>query len=347
MSATFFDDVPEVTDVSKQITDKVVEVVQVGIPNNNVPKEISTALVKLDDSHWWNDVQDFFSPKQHPERIVILGAIVAIIGYYCLSTQTKLLNDIIQERYHNIDFDDVAMYYINLDRSTKRRAEFERQTYEQGLNVTRFPAIDGRKIKNEIINQVLGHPRSARFKRSVLLNNRKNIGHFGCFLSHIQVYRTFLKTNKPYCLIFEDDAEFKTLTFKKDVDTHMGNIPNDWDIILFGFHTADDLHYGKNQKTFLKNNIFHKLEHFTGLQGYMINRQSCEKLLNKLVNPTWYIDWEISKLASNDEFNIYGVYKPIVCQPACYTVKFDNPQLFMHYIQDCKHGGGMATTFSE
>ena len=38
MSATFFDDVPGVTDVSKQITDKVVEVVQVGIPNNQCSK---------------------------------------------------------------------------------------------------------------------------------------------------------------------------------------------------------------------------------------------------------------------------------------------------------------------
>ena len=127
----------------------------------------------------------------------------------------------------------------------------------------------------------------------------------------------------------------------------MGNVPDDWDIVLFGFHTADDLHDGKNQNTFLKNDIFHKLDYWTGMQAYLLNKKSCDKLLKQLIHPEWYLDWAISELTKKGEFNVYAAFKPIVCQPACYTVKFDNPQLKMHYIQDCKHGGGMATTFSE
>ena len=72
-----------------------------------------------------------------------------------------------------------------------------------------------------------------------------------------------------------------------------------------------------------------------------------DKLLEKLVHPEWYLDWAIADLTKEGNFNVYAVFKPIVCQPACYTVKFDNPHLRMHYIQDCKYGGGMATTFSE
>lgn len=247
----------------------------------------------------------------------------------------------------NIDFDDIDMYYINLDRAHKRRADLETQFKQQDLQVKRFPAVDARKLPNEAVAKVLQHPRSQNFLKSVLVDNRKNIGHFGCFLSHIGVYNEFMKSDKPYCLIFEDDAEFKTPTFKKDVNMHMGNVPDDWDIVLFGFHTADDLHYGKNQDTFLKDNIFHNLEHFTGLHGYLINKRSCAKLMEKVMNPEWYLDWEIAKLTKEGHFKIYGVFEPLVCQPACYTLKFDNKHFFMHHILNCKWGGGMATTFSE
>jgi GR25 family glycosyltransferase involved in LPS biosynthesis len=247
----------------------------------------------------------------------------------------------------NIDFDDIDMYYINLDRAHKRRADLEFQFKQQDLQVKRFPAVDARKLPNEAVAKVLQHPRSQNFLKSVLVDNRKNIGHFGCFLSHIGVYNEFMKSDKPYCLIFEDDAEFKTPTFKKDVNMHMGNVPDDWDIVLFGFHTADDLHYGKNQDTFLKDNIFYNLENWTGTHGYLINKRSCAKLLEKLMNPEWYLDWAMSGLVKQGHFKVYAVFEPLVCQPACYTLKFDNKHFFMHHILNCKWGGGMATTFSE
>jgi glycosyl transferase, family 25 len=250
------------------------------------------------------------------------------------------------EKEH-INFKDIDSYYINLDRSVKRRNEFERQCVDQDLSVQRFSAVDGQKIPDEMVKEVLHHPNSEHFLNSVLIDDRKNIGHFGCFLSHIGVYHKFMESDKPYCLIFEDDAEFKTDTFKADVNRHMGNVPKDWDIVLFGFHTADDLHHDKNQDTFLKDNIFHNLEHWTGLQGYMINKKSCQQLLEKLAHPSWYIDWEISDLTKAGDFKVYGVFEPLVCQPACYTMKFDNKHMLMNHIQNCKWGGGMATTFSE
>ena len=65
------------------------------------------------------------------------------------------------------------------------------------------------------------------------------------------------------------------------------------------------------------------------------------------MDPEWYLDWEISELTTKGHFKVYGVFEPLVCQPACYTLKFDNKNLKMHHILNCKKGGGMATTFSE
>ena len=302
-------------------------------------KVTSTALDKVEEQFAF-DIHD----KVVPFAIFVMISIVLMIYSYNHVKHEGFMNFFTKT---NIDFNDIDMYYINLDRAQKRRYDLEKQFMEQDLQVKRFPAVDARKLPNETVAKVLQHPRSGNFLKSVLIDNRRNIGHFGCFLSHIGVYNEFMQSDKPYCLIFEDDAEFKTHTFRKDVNRHMGNVPDDWDIVLFGFHTADDLHHGKNQDTFLKDNIFHNLEHFTGLHGYLINKRSCAKLMEKVMNPEWYLDWEIANLTKEGHFKVYGVFEPLVCQPACYTLKFDNKHFFMHHILNCKWGGGMATTFSE
>ena len=352
-------------DSEKSIFDPTVKVEEMKVEGKKVeqpkveqPKKKTSTVLTTSDKSFIDEISDYFEKLSVDgmsiddlsiddlsiEHIVIV-IICCIIGYGVYNYINKEGFKLFEKQ--NIDFKDIDMYYINLDRATKRRAEFERQCKEQNLQVKRHEAVDGRRVSDELIEKVLSHPRSEDFKNSILIDNRMNIGHFGCFLSHIGVFQKFMESDKPYCLIFEDDAEFKTDTFKRDVNRHMGNVPDDWDIVLFGFHTADDLHYGKNQKTFLKDNIFHKLEHWTGTHAYLIHKKSCEKLLEKLVHPEWYLDWAISGLATEGKFNVYAVFKPIVCQPACYTVKFENPHLRMHYIQDCKYGGGMATSFSE
>tara|TARA_Y100000389_G_scaffold24325_3_gene21025 strand:- start:10092 stop:11045 length:954 start_codon:yes stop_codon:yes gene_type:complete len=303
------------------------------------PLHNTTSLDKKDEQVLLNINKYYAIPF-----IICILFLIAILHSYFMFRKEGFMNFFTKT---NIDFNDIDMYYINLDRAHKRRADLEKQFIDQDMKVKRFPAVDARKLPNEVVAEVLQHPRSKNFLISVLVDNRKNIGHFGCFLSHVGVYNEFMKSDKPYCLIFEDDAEFKTSTFKQDVNRHMGNVPDDWDIVLFGFHTADDLHYGKNQDTFLKDNIFHNLEHFTGLHGYLINKRSCAKLMEKVMSPEWYLDWEIANLTKAGHFKVYGVFEPLVCQPACYTIKFDNKHLQMHHILDCKWGGGMATTFSE
>ena len=299
----------------------------------------STKLIEYES----NDIYEWITDNT---GMVFFGTIIllCLISLFALYRQEGFMNIFVTK---NIDFKDIDMYYINLDRADKRRSVFEEESQKQGLQVKRFSAVDGQTIPDETVKEVLPHPESEDFVNSVLVDDRKNIGHFGCFLSHIGVYQEFMDSTKPYCIIFEDDCEFKTTSFKKDVNKHMGNIPKDWDIVLFGFHTADDLHYGKNQDTYLKDNIFHQLEHFTGLHGYMINKRSCETLLNNLQAPSWYLDWEIGNLVKEGHLKVYAVFEPLVCQPTCYTIKFDNKHLQMHHILNCKQGGGMATTFSE
>jgi len=340
--------VKKVDEVVKKV-DEVVKKVEQEVPNIEPITEVSSDTSIVD--HVIDYIKEIFYPfDQNIGNILLAIFTLATIGYiiYELIEKEGFVNKVsgIMDKQY-INFNDIDMYYINLDRATKRKAEFERQSKQQDLDVKRYSAIEGRTIPDEIIEQVLGHPKSEDFKHSILVDDRKQIGHFGCFLSHIGIYQGFMESDKPYCLIFEDDAEFKTETFKRDVNRHMGNMPPDWDIVLFGFHTADDLHHDKNKNTFLKNDIFHNMEHWTGTHAYLINKKSCQQLLEKLVNPEWYLDWAISGLVQEGKIKAYAVFEPLVCQPACYTIKFDNKHMKMHHIQNCKYGGGMTTTFSE
>lgn len=68
--------------------------------------------------------------------------------------------------------------YINLDRRTDRRAEFESECQRIGLHVDRFPAV------------------------------AEQPGFVGCHKSHLAVLRMARDNNWDHVLIFEDDFQF-------------------------------------------------------------------------------------------------------------------------------------------
>ena len=176
-------------------------------------------------------------------------------------------------------FDNSDIYFINLDRATRRRDNVYKQFKDQGLNGQRFPAVNGQEIH-------LDDPSYQSYLRHMKWwyeKDHKRKGHFACFLSHMKIYETFLQSDKEYCLIFEDDVEFLNKTFKRDVMNHMRHVPEDWDIVLFGYHIDDSDRRVKkgNAGSRLIHNILN-ITYFTGLHGYMINKRSAQILYSHL-----------------------------------------------------------------
>lgn len=96
-------------------------------------------------------------------------------------------------------------FYINLDRRTDRRAEFEGECSRMGLQVERFPAIV--------------HPLGG--------------GH-GCASSHLQVLKLARKRRYVSVMIFEDDFEF--LVSKDEFARVVSSLPHDYDVVMFGYN---------------------------------------------------------------------------------------------------------------
>lgn len=261
--------------------------------------------------------------------LLIIGLIIIILSLISYFVYYKFFRIIVDETL----FDNMAMYYINLDRSPDRRKSMEQMCASQGINPERFPAIDGKLLD-------LDDPKYEKALKKIkwwfLVDNKKNVGHFGCYLSHMAVFEKFLKTDKEYCFILEDDAEILVRDIKYEIMKNMKNLPIGWDILLLGYEVNGGPNGIKmvrngNKNTKLKDGLLN-LNYFTGLQGYIINRNCAKKLIENLQKLDWIIDWNMCYLAEKGILNIYGVYPPIVCQPAVHMIEIND----INYKYNCQ-----------
>ena len=287
--------------------------------NNNINENIS----KIDNG------LDYLIDKLELKDLIIIILIIII---------TSLLSYFVYNHFvsHKIDeslFDNMAMYYINLDRSKDRRKSIEMMCSRHGLYPNRFPGVDGKLLD-------LDAPKYANALKKIkwwfLIENKKNVGHFGCYLSHMSIFEKFLKTDKEYCFILEDDAEFITSNLKEGITENMKNLPKDWDILLLGYEVNGgpkgykEVREG-NKDTKLKDGLLN-LKYFTGLQGYIITRNCAQKLIENLQIMDWIIDWNMCYLAQRGILNIYGVFPPLVCQPAVHMIQIND----IDYKYNCR-----------
>ena len=137
----------------------------------------------------------------------------------------------------------------------------------------------------------------------------------GCALAHIKTWKTFLSTNEPYCVIFEDDAVFEP-DFRTKFDICFKHTPSDYDIFYIGC-----LH---NKNLFNKNiNQYIKIpDCFLGTHSYVLSRKGAIKLLKLLDKGIYtHIDAMIYNLFLNNELIVYSNIERLV-----YQTSTDNPK---------------------
>jgi len=115
------------------------------------------------------------------------------------------------------------IYWINLAKSTERRANMESIFQDhvfRDIPIVRFDAVNGYVGDNSIETRL-------RIKTPVL----KRV-EYACLLSHLETIRAFSETDYPIAMIMEDDI---TLEYKRYWATTIRNIENnapyDWEIL--------------------------------------------------------------------------------------------------------------------
>lgn len=225
-------------------------------------------------------------------------------------------------------FRNMSVFYINLNRSPDRRADMERMLSKHGLIAERHEAVDGKLVNiddpkyDRILSRLKPH-----FKETP-----SRLGHLGCMLSHMGVYRRFLEAGTKYCLIMEDDCTFTCSDFKAEVNRVLEVHGEHMDMLLCGYHIDKDFHptHETNNLPINYTNGAITVRQFTGLHCYILTRACAERFVEQITAPAWYIDWEISKMCVDGTIRALGVFPPIACQPATHRIHVGNIRHDLH-----------------
>jgi GR25 family glycosyltransferase involved in LPS biosynthesis len=167
---------------------------------------------------------------------------------------------------------DLDIYVINLEKRKNKKDKIMNEMAKYKLKANIFNGIDGEKLnlddleKDNVINR--------NYNKK---NNIKELrrGEIGCSLSHFEVWKKLLKSDKNYCLILEDDAYFVD-DFKNKLNIILNEVKDSkWDILYLNenctryFKNCDGKPYTKN--TIRPENIGY------GMYGYIIKKDFIKK----------------------------------------------------------------------
>jgi len=160
----------------------------------------------------------------------------------------------------------------------------------------------------------------------------------GCALSHIKVWKDFIKRDnkdEKYIMIFEDDVVLEK-HFKQSVIYSLMNVPINYDILYLGcfgcdknnvsnVYEASTLLYGKNKRTGYINSYISIPEIAYALHGYILSKKGASKLLELLKNNVNdHIDMKIHLLASKEKIDSYVTTPRLAYQTSTDTGKSEN-----------------------
>lgn len=233
------------------------------------------------------------------------------------------------------------VYYINLDKNTKRNSELKKTYAASDLQImplNRFPAIVGKEVVLEdwLAPETIKEVKETDRTRLRTHHYQLTRGGVGCFLSHYTLAKQLLAdSTADYYLILEDDIVLKD-DILKETNHYLPILPKDWDIIQLS--TLRKI----NSK--LEGEFF-KPSGFWGMQSYIINKKGAKKLVNE-VNKTkidGQIDAYLSRMIQQNKMNLYITKRRLVIlnedssvsDIQCRVTKkklTDNPYMYKGYL---------------
>jgi len=201
-------------------------------------------------------------------------------------------------------------YVISLKEPDKLITSLE----NKGILARWVEAIDGKKLNNKMIKK----------NTTLLYSIFGSKNSIAIAMSHMKAWKTFLKTNQQYTIIFEDDVIIEN-DFAEKLSINIKNTPNDYDLLYLGcFGCKKSPNVLSTIFSFLGegnvdyrdiNDYINKPFIAVALHAYVISRQGAIKLLKLLEGKIYYyLDYCIQNLSSNNLINVYSLNERIAYQ---------------------------------
>jgi len=219
---------------------------------------------------------------------------------------------------NNID----KVYLINLDTSSDRLENINKQNKFLKLNIIRHVAVYGKDINKKGL-----------IEGGILSKDSKlTDGQIGCYLSHIEVLKKASDENHNIIMILEDDIIFGE-SFKEKLNKYYKEVPNEWDIIYLGGSRLK----GKKISKHVVKGVYEKNidgGYNMGTFAMMISKKGIKKLLSLLYPIRYAIDTTIAK--NNKDLNIYMLNPSIITHNNDFKseIKFLDENIIYNYNND-------------
>ena len=186
----------------------------------------------------------------------------------------NIYDDNIIKYFENMKYyESFIIYYINLDKDKNRDLFIKNELKEKNLLSERIPAVIGSKLEKFDYDNIMCD------------NIKFTHGQLGCYMSHINCYEKFLKTDFDYLIILEDDIKLKD-NFNEKLS----------DLLLFleKNNNIDFIYLSRSQTVVLKNSFTPKKDKINndfifspdvcgyGFHSYVLTKKGCDKFLKIL-----------------------------------------------------------------
>ena len=161
----------------------------------------------------------------------------------------------------------------------------------------------------------------------------------GCALSHLNVWKTFLSSDKKYAIVFEDDIILDSLgqdtnNLLSTIKHYVSKIPDAFDILYLGcfgsedtpnFFTMSMKTLGLSSESKYINVFIKKPEVALATHAYVISKNGAEKLVKHIDgNIHNHIDYCIQTLYSRGILNNYVTIPRLIYQSSTDTTVSNN-----------------------
>ncbi len=173
----------------------------------------------------------------------------------------------------------IGIFYINLDRSSDRRAIIEPLCDQlskilQNYNcvVQRIEAIDGQLISMESVESYVDLKSFKNYRGRL-----PRLGEIACSLSHLHALQAFINQHLDVALVLEDDAVFDPILLGQLITQSIDHA-HKWDVLnLQNSHRSLPIPL---QKLMSKYTIVQFFGHIGGAGAYLINRKAANNYIN-------------------------------------------------------------------
>jgi GR25 family glycosyltransferase involved in LPS biosynthesis len=194
-------------------------------------------------------------------------------------------------RKRDLNIFKTPAYVISMRERPERWKRFTAQPVTRKLQIKYAKAVNGKKLDSLNDSRI-----SVRSRLNIYRNYRRShhevatLGAVGCSLSHMEVWKRFLKSGSKYCLVMEDDAILTEETLNH-INELIPKLPSKWGVWILGCYKPNLVYQELEYKP------WNRVMNFTASHAYLMTREAAKIFIADVLPVESHVDHYMSNIS--------------------------------------------------